>query len=287
MHIAPDWKDYEVIETGGGMKLERFGSVRLLRPDPQIIWDAPYDLEGEGAPDAVYRRSRSGGGGWEFLKRVPEEFSVAWRDMKFSLKLMGFKHTGIFPEQAYNWARMRELIKGEKRRIKVLNLFAYTGGASVAAAAEGAFVTHVDAAKAMCERAGKNARMSGIPADGIRYIVDDCIKFVDRELRRGNRYDAVIMDPPSYGRGPRGEVWKLEDTVFGFVQKTVKLLSDEPLFFLINSYTTGLQPSVMKNIADICLNGAGTTEAYELGLPTGRREVVLPSGASAMTTFAK
>ena len=285
MHIAEDWKDYEVIETGNGMKLERFGKVRLLRPDPQIIWDAPYDLEKDGAPDAVYRRSKSGGGNWEFLRRVPEEFSVSWRELKFSLKLMGFKHTGIFPEQAYNWSRIREIIGGAGRTVKVLNLFAYTGGATLAAASAGAEVTHVDAAKAMCERAGKNAALSGLKDRKIRYIVDDCLKFVEREIRRGNTYDAVIMDPPSYGRGPRGEVWKLEDTIFDFVKKTTGLLSGSPLFFLINSYTTGLQPSVMKNIADICLDGRGSTEAYELGLSTGRKEVVLPSGASSMTTF--
>ena len=285
MHIAEDWKDYEVIETGNGMKLERFGKVRLLRPDPQIIWDAPYDLEKDGAPDAVYRRSKSGGGNWEFLRRVPEEFSVSWRELKFSLKLMGFKHTGIFPEQAYNWSRIHEIIGGAGRKVKVLNLFAYTGGATLAAASAGAEVTHVDAAKAMCERAGKNAALSGLKDRKIRYIVDDCLKFVEREIRRGNTYDAVIMDPPSYGRGPRGEVWKLEDTIFDFVKKTTGLLSGSPLFFLINSYTTGLQPSVMKNIADICLDGRGSTEAYELGLSTGRKEVVLPSGASSMTTF--
>lgn len=285
MHIAEDWKDYEVIETGNGMKLERFGKVRLLRPDPQIIWDAPYDLEKDGAPDAVYRRSKSGGGNWEFLRRVPEEFSVSWRELKFSLKLMGFKHTGIFPEQAYNWSRIHEIIGGAGRKVKVLNLFAYTGGATLAAAFAGAEVTHVDAAKAMCERAGKNAALSGLKDRKIRYIVDDCLKFVEREIRRGNTYDAVIMDPPSYGRGPRGEVWKLEDTIFDFVKKTTGLLSGSPLFFLINSYTTGLQPSVMKNIADICLDGRGSTEAYELGLSTGRKEVVLPSGASSMTTF--
>lgn len=285
MHIAEDWKDYEVIETGNGMKLERFGKVRLLRPDPQIIWEAPYDLEKDGAPDAVYRRSKSGGGSWEFLRRVPEEFSVSWRELKFSLKLMGFKHTGIFPEQAYNWSRIHEIIGGAGRKVKVLNLFAYTGGATLAAASAGAEVTHVDAAKAMCERAGKNAALSGLKDRKIRYIVDDCLKFVEREIRRGNLYDAVIMDPPSYGRGPRGEVWKLEDTIFDFVKKTTGLLSGSPLFFLINSYTTGLQPSVMKNIADICLDGRGLTEAYELGLSTGRKEVVLPSGASSMTTF--
>lgn len=286
--LAGDWKDYEVIETGDGMKLERFGSVTLLRPDPQIIWGAPFDLEKYPGLNAVYRRSKSGGGSWEYLKRVPEEFNIGWRDLKFSLKLMGFKHTGIFPEQAYNWAKMRELIAAAARSgrvVKVLNLFAYTGGASVACAKEGAEVTHVDAAKAMCERAGKNAVLSGLGPKAMRYIVDDCMKFVEREIRRGNRYDAVIMDPPSYGRGPKGEIWKLEDTVFDFVKRTVMLLSDNPLFFLINSYTTGLQPTVMKNIIDIALNGTGSTEAYELALPTGRKNVVLPSGASAFTHF--
>lgn len=283
--LASDWKDYEVIETGGGMKLERFGSVVLLRPDPQVIWEAPFDMEKYPGLSAVYRRSRSGGGSWEYLKKVPDEFEISWKDLRFVLKLMGFKHTGIFPEQAYNWSKMRNLIKSSGRRIKVLNLFAYTGGASVACAKEGAEVTHVDAAKAMCERAGKNAVLSGLGQKAMRYIVDDCIKFVEREIRRGNRYDAVIMDPPSYGRGPKGEIWKLEDTVFDFVKKTVTLLSDDPLFFLINSYTTGLQPTVTKNIIDIALNGRGNTEAYELALPTGRKNVVLPSGASSFTTF--
>ena len=282
---ASDWIDYEVIETGGGMKLERFGSVTLLRPDPQIIWEASFEMEKYPGLDAVYRRSKSGGGFWEYFNKVPEEFVIGWRDLKFSLKLMGFKHTGIFPEQAYNWAKMRELIASSHRKIKVLNLFAYTGGASVSCAKEGASVTHVDAAKAMCERAGKNAVLSGLGDRAMRYIVDDCLKFVEREIRRGNRYDAVIMDPPSYGRGPKGEIWKIEDTVFDFVRKAVCLLTEEPLFFLINSYTTGLQPTVMKNISDIALNGRGNTLSYELTLPTRRKEVLLPSGASAFTTF--
>ena len=221
MKIADKWKDYQVLATGDGMKLERWGNVVLLRPDPQVIWRASRDLYACKDLNAVYHRSGKGGGGWEYLKPVPEEWNISYRDLKFVVKPMGFKHTGLFPEQAANWDVMRSLIEGRRkadpeRQIRVLNLFAYTGGASVACAKNGAFVTHVDAAKGMVERAGRNARLSGIES-GIRYIVDDCFKFVKKEIRRGNRYDAIIRQPPSYGRGPGGEMWKIEDDIFDFV----------------------------------------------------------------------
>ena len=292
MWKSDDWKDYELLDTSDGERLERWKNIILIRPDPQIIWHGVRSHPAWKNYSARYHRASSGGGRWEYKNVSPslinEGWNISYKDLTFRVRPTGFKHTGIFPEQAYNWAKMRELIAAAARSgraVKVLNLFAYTGGASVACAKEGAEVTHVDAAKAMCERAGKNAVLSGLGPKAMRYIVDDCMKFVEREIRRGNRYDAVIMDPPSYGRGPKGEIWKLEDTVFDFVKRTVMLLSDNPLFFLINSYTTGLQPTVMKNIIDIALNGTGSTEAYELALPTGRKNVVLPSGASAFTHF--
>ena len=251
MKTVGDWQDYKIIATSDGMKLERWKDVVLLRPDPQVIWKNG-DLSLRDGIHAVYNRSEKGGGGWQIRKNFPAEWTVSYRDLKFKVKPMGFKHTGLFPEQAVNWNIMRSLIEGAGREIKVLNLFAYTGGASVACAKSGALVTHVDAAKGMVERAGENARLSGIES-GIRYIVDDCMKFVAREIRRGNRYDAIIMDPPSYGRGPNGETWKIEENLFHFVSECVKLLSDSPLFVLINSYTTGLQPEVIKNILTLTL----------------------------------
>ena len=288
MNYTKEWKDYKVIATGNGYKLEDFGGIILLRPDPQIIWNAPFDMRAYKGLHAVYERSSTGGGEWIKLKPIPDEFNIHWRDLKFSLKLMGFKHTGVFPEQAYNWGKMQELIKGANREIKVLNLFAYTGGATIACASAGAKVTHVDAAKAMCERAGVNARISGRKDKPIRYIVDDCFKFVEREIRRGNKYDAIIMDPPSYGRGPRGEMWKIENKLYELVELTSKVLSDEPLFYLINSYTTGLQPSVMSNVLELVF---GNTEhicnSYEIGLPTEQKNIILPCGASAMLEFGK
>ena len=288
MNYTKEWKDYKVIATGNGYKLEDFGGIILLRPDPQIIWNAPFDMRAYKGLHAVYERSSTGGGEWIKLKPIPDEFNIHWRELKFSLKLMGFKHTGVFPEQAYNWGKMQELIKGANREIKVLNLFAYTGGATIACASAGAKVTHVDAAKAMCERAGVNARISGLKDKPIRYIVDDCFKFVEREIRRGNKYDAIIMDPPSYGRGPRGEMWKIENKLYELVELTSKVLSDDPLFYLINSYTTGLQPSVMSNILELVF---GNTEhicnSYEIGLPTEQKNIILPCGASAMLEFGK
>ena len=281
MKIAENWKDYSIIATGDGYKLERWKEVVLLRPDPQVIWGARQDLFAYPGISAVYRRSDKGGGAWEYRRQMPAEWEIGYKDLRFLVKPMGFKHTGLFPEQAVNWDRMRALIEGAGRPVKVLNLFAYTGGASVACAKSGAQVTHVDAAKGMVERAGENARLSGI-ASGIRYIIDDCKKFVLRELRRGNRYDAVVMDPPSYGRGPGGEMWKIETELYPFVKLCAELLSDDPLFFLINSYTTGLQPAVLSNILTLCLAGrAGRIEAYEVGLPT-EEKIPLPCGAGGI-----
>ncbi len=285
MKTADDWQDYKILATANGMKLERWKDVVLLRPDPQVIWKGG-DLSVRGGIHAVYRRSDKGGGGWDVKKSFPAEWVISYRDLKFKIKPMGFKHTGLFPEQAVNWNAMREMIDGAKknkpdREIKILNLFAYTGGASVACAKSGAVVTHVDAARGMVERAGENARLSGIDS-GIRYIVDDCMKFVAREIRRGNRYDGIIMDPPSYGRGPNGEMWKIEENLFDFVSSCALLLTDKPLFFLINSYTTGLQPAVLKNILTLTLNNFdGVTEAYEVGIPT-EEGINLPCGASGM-----
>lgn len=265
------------------MKLERWRDIVLLRPDPQVIWESSYDLYSDSRINAVYHRSAKGGGGWEYRKKIPEEWQISYGDLNFTVKPMGFKHTGLFPEQAANWDIMRSLIKNSSRKIKVLNLFAYTGGASVACAKQGALVTHVDAAKGMVERAGKNARLSGIDS-GIRYIIDDCAKFVQKEIRRGNRYDAVIMDPPSYGRGPGGEMWKIEDDIYSFVKECTRVLSDEPLFFLINSYTTGLQPTVLNNILTLCLKDfKGKSSAYELCLPTDE-SINLPCGCSGIFT---
>lgn len=281
MRIAEDWQDYKIIATGGGYKLERWKDIVLLRPDPQVIWEAQRDLFAYPGIHAVYRRSEKGGGAWEYRKPMPEEWTVGYKDLKFKIKPMGFKHTGLFPEQAVNWDRMSSLFKGAGRKIKVLNLFAYTGGATVACAKAGAEVVHVDAAKGMVERAGENARLSGI-ASGIRYIVDDCKKFVQREIRRGNRYDAIIMDPPSYGRGPGGELWKIEDSLYSFVQLCAQVLAEDPLFMLINSYTTGLQPMVLNNILTLCLKGySGKIDAYEVGIAT-EEGIPLPCGAGGM-----
>ena len=280
--LADGWKDFSVLATGDGYKLERWGSYKLLRPDPQVIWRAKRDLFSLDY-DAVYHRSERGGGAWEFKRPLPESWNITYNDLTFKIKPMGFKHTGLFPEQAVNWEKTSALVKAAGRKIKALNLFAYTGGASVALAKAGAEVTHVDAAKGMVERAGENARLSGISL-GIRYIVDDCKKFVAREIRRGNRYDAIVMDPPSYGRGPGGEMWKLEDELYNFVELCSSVLSDDPLFVLINSYTTGLQPAVLSNILTLALGGRkGRVEAYEVGLPT-REGVPLPCGAGGIFT---
>lgn len=275
------WKDYELIATGNGEKLERWGDVILLRPDPQAIWPAPFDLSRYHGLNARYVRSSSGGGRWDVLRPFPNEWTISYGDLRFLIKPMGFKHTGLFPEQAYNWDVMSALVRAAGDRPKVLNLFGYTGGASVALAAAGARVTHVDAAKNMVERCRRNAELSECPSDGIRYIVDDCNKFVTREKRRGNVYDGILMDPPSYGRGPNGEMWRLEDNVCDLVAAAAELLSDRPLFFLINSYTTGLQPTVLENILRVSLP-EGRVRAYELTLPTSDRGISLPCGCTGV-----
>ncbi len=286
MKISQNWKDYSIIATGDGYKLERWKDVYLLRPDPQVIWSAQTDLFAYPKLNAYYTRSEKGGGAWKILRPFPDEWNISYEklDIAFKIKPMGFKHTGLFPEQAVNWEYMTDLIKGAGRPIKVLNLFAYTGGATVACAKAGAQVTHVDAAKGMVERAGENARLSGIET-GIRYIVDDCLKFVQREIRRGNKYDAIIMDPPSYGRGPGGEMWKIENDLYKFVELCSQVLSDEPLFVLINSYTTGLQPMVLKNILQLTLKGfKGKVDAYEVGIKT-EEGISLPCGAGGIFVY--
>ncbi len=291
MWIAEHWNDYEVIDTSSGEKLERWGDYILVRPDPQVIWDTPKNAVGWRKPNGHYHRSAKGGGEWEFFN-LPEEWSIRYEGISeagltFHLKPFSFKHTGLFPEQAVNWDWFSSIIKGAlknnpKRSIKVLNLFAYTGGATLSAAAAGASVTHVDASKGMVAWAKENAAASGLGDAPIRWLVDDCMKFVEREIRRGNRYDAIIMDPPSYGRGPKGEIWKIEDAIFPFLMLTTEILNDNPLFFLINSYTTGLQPAVLSYMMETALvpKFGGVVESSEIGLPVSSNGLVLPCGAS-------
>lgn len=281
MWIAQDWKDYEVIDTSKGEKLERWGNYLLVRPDPQVIWNTPRNLKGWKKPNAHYHRSAKGGGEWEFFD-LPQQWSIDYKDLTFQLKPFSFKHTGLFPEQAANWDWFSKLIREANRPIRVLNLFAYTGGATLAAAKAGAEVTHVDASKGMVGWAKENARSSGLENAPIRWIVDDCQKFVERELRRGKTYDAIIMDPPSYGRGPKGEIWKIEDAIHPLVQLCSQVLSDEPLFFLINSYTTGFAPSVLSYLigTEIVPKFGGTVQADEIGLPVSSNGLVLPCGSS-------
>ena len=288
MWIADKWTDYEVIDTSKGEKLERWGDFLLVRPDPQVIWNTDRKNKGWKKPNAHYHRSNKGGGEWEFFD-LPKQWSIGYESLglKFNLKPFSFKHTGLFPEQAVNWEWFSSIIKGAKaknpnRKIKALNLFAYTGGATCAAAAAGAEVTHVDASKGMVSWAKENAAISGLSDAPIRYLVDDCQKFVDREIRRGNHYDAIIMDPPSYGRGPGGEVWKIEDTLHHLVKSCCHLLSDEPLFFLINSYTTGLSASVLSYMLslEVVPEHGGHVEADEVGLSVSASGLVLPCGAA-------
>jgi len=281
MWRADSWKDYELIDCGSGEKLERWGKYLLVRPDPQAIWSTPRTDPRWSRPHARYARSSTGGGAWEF-KRVPERWTVGYRDLTFNVKPMNFKHTGLFPEQAANWDFCMDAIRTAGRPISVLNLFAYTGGATVACAAAGASVCHVDAAKGMVAWAKENAQSSGVSDRPIRYIVDDCAKFAQREIRRGHKYDGIIMDPPSYGRGPSGEIWKLEENLWPFVELVSQLLSDEPLFFLINSYTTGLAPSVLTYILEtlVTKKHGGHTESQELGLPVTDTGLALPCGAT-------
>lgn len=280
MWVAKRWKDYEVIDTSKGEKLERWGDYLLVRPDPQVLWDTPRKNKGWHTMNGHYHRSNKGGGEWEFFD-LPAQWQISYDKLVFNLKPFSFKHTGLFPEQAVNWDWFSEKIKTAGRSVKVLNLFAYTGGATLAAAAAGAQVTHVDASKGMVGWAKENAASSGLSEAPVRWIVDDCVKFVEREIRRGNRYDAIIMDPPSYGRGPKGEIWKIEDAIFPLVQLCTELLSEQPLFFLINSYTTGLAPAVLGYMLGVALRGrGGRIEAKEIGLPVADTGLVLPCGAS-------
>ena len=293
MWLADKWKDYEVIDCSRGEKLERWGKYLLVRPDPQVIWDTPKQEKGWKRMNGHYHRSSKGGGEWEFFD-LPQEWTIHYplpinKELTFHLKPFSFKHTGLFPEQAANWNWFSTLIADavkNGRQIKVLNLFAYTGGATIAAAAAGASVTHVDASKGMVTWAKENAASSGLGDAPIRWLVDDCVKFVEREIRRGNHYDAIIMDPPSYGRGPSGEIWKLEENLYPFVEMVSKVLSDDPLFMIINSYTTGLAPSVLGYIMDTLVTKkyGGHTECGELGLPVRDTGLILPCGSTGRWT---
>lgn len=285
MWIAKNWKDYEVLDTSDGEKLERWGNYYLVRPDPQVIWATPKQHARWRSFDARYARSNSGGGQWS-QHRLPERWQIRYRDLTFNVKPMNFKHTGVFPEQAVNWDFIDAQIRSAGRPVSVLNLFAYTGGATLAAAKAGASVCHVDAAKGMVAWARENSASSGLSEAPIRWIIDDCAKFVEREIKRGRRYDAVIMDPPSYGRGPSGEIWKLEKDLYPFLKLVAGVLSDKPLFFLINSYTTGLAPSVLTCLLDTILTPrfGGQTVSEELGLPVTESGIVLPCGASGRWT---
>lgn len=294
MYLADRWKDYEVLDTSDGEKLERWGEYELIRPDPQVVWNTPRNHRGWKKPNAHYHRSKAGGGEWEFFN-LPEEWtihyslpeSVGGKELTFHLKPFSFKHTGLFPEQAANWDWFSTKIfeakkKDPDREIKVLNLFAYTGGATISALAAGASVTHVDASKGMVLWAKENALSSGLEKAPARYLVDDCKKFVEREIRRGNHYDAIIMDPPSYGRGPKGEIWKMEDSIYEFLQLTKQIFSEDPLFFLLNSYTTGLSSSVLTDLLSLTIQPGidGTVRADEVCLPVTSSGIVLPCGAS-------
>ena len=288
MWLEDQWNDYEVIDCSKGEKLERWGDYLLVRPDPQVIWDTPKKEKGWRKMNGHYHRSSKGGGEWEFFQ-LPKEWTIQYslpinKKLTFHLKPFSFKHTGLFPEQAANWNWFSQLIAdavSKGRQVKVLNLFAYTGGATLAAAAAGASVTHVDASKGMVTWAKENAISSGLKDAPIRWLVDDCVKFVEREIRRGNHYDAIIMDPPSYGRGPKGEIWKIEESVYPLIQLCSQILTDNPLFFLINSYTTGLQPAVLSYMISTVLGTAnGTVTASEIGLPVSSNGLVLPCGAS-------
>ena len=281
MWIANHWKDYEVIDTSCGEKLERWGRYILLRPDPQVIWKTEKTVPEWNRLNGHYHRSSKGGGEWEFFK-LPEEWTISYRELNFRLKPFSFKHTGLFPEQAVNWDWCSERIREAGRPVKVLNLFAYTGGATLAAASAGASVTHVDASKGMVTWAKENAAASHLEDAPVRWLVDDCVKFVEREIRRGNKYDGIIMDPPSYGRGPKGEIWKIEESIYPFVELAAQLLSDDALFFLINSYTTGLQPAVLSYMlsAVIRKKRGGEVQSSEIGLPVSSNGLVLPCGAT-------
>ncbi len=281
MWTAQHWQDYEVLDTSCGEKLERWGEYLLVRPDPQVIWNTPKTNPGWKKRNGHYHRSSKGGGEWEFF-HLPDEWNIYYKELTFRLKPFSFKHTGLFPEQAVNWDWFSSLIREAKKPVSVLNLFAYTGGATLAAAKAGARVTHVDASKGMVTWAKENAAASGLGDAPIRWLVDDCVKFVEREIRRGNTYDAIIMDPPSYGRGPKGEIWKIEESIFPFIEQTAKILSKDAIFYLINSYTTGLQPAVLSYMIHTAIvpGFGGQVSADEIGLPVKANGLVLPCGAS-------
>jgi 23S rRNA (cytosine1962-C5)-methyltransferase len=289
MWVADNWQDYELIDAGNGNKLERWGERILLRPDPQAVWPCIKTSHYWGKIDAVYHRSNKGGGEWEYNRKFPERWVIGYKDLKFNIGTLGFKHTGLFPEQAVNWDWMSELIRNSGREeVKVLNLFSYTGGATLATSKAGANVVHVDASRGMVSWAKDNFAASGMTNSPVRYIVDDCVKFVQREGRRENKYHGIIMDPPSYGRGPKGETWKIEDMIYDHVKECVDILEDKPLFFLINSYTTGLSPHVLCNIMDLTIKEkfGGTITSDEIGLPitSSTSGLVLPCGASGRWT---
>lgn len=281
MWVADNWKDYQVIDCSGKEKLERWGDYTLIRPDPQIIWNTSKSHPGWKHPNAHYHRSSKGGGQWEFFD-LPDQWTISYKELIFQLKPFHFKHTGLFPEQAVNWDWCQEKIRNAKEPVRVLNLFAYTGGATLAAAQAGASVTHVDASKGMVGWAKENAVSSHLEKASIRWLVDDCVKFVEREIRRQNRYDAIIMDPPSYGRGPKGEIWKIEDSIHSLIHLCSQVLSEKPLFFLINSYTTGLAPAVLAYLlgTEIGSKWGGQVQAQEIGLPVKESRLILPCGAS-------
>ena len=279
MNISNNWEDYEILDMANGEKLERWGNIYLVRPDPQIIWKDKSFPEKWNKANARYNRSSSGGGGWNYKKKLPDSWQIKYKDLTFNIKPMGFKHTGIFPEQAVNWDWMIDKIKGEKREIKVLNLFAYTGGATVACLSAGASVCHVDSSKGMVAWAKENVQSSGLGDKPVRFIIDDVTKFVQREIRRGNTYDAIIMDPPSYGRGKNGEVWQFESGLEDLVELCTNVLSDNPLFFLINSYTTGISSKVLENILYLKIKRKnGKISSGEIGLPMTDSGLVLPAG---------
>ena len=284
MRTADNWKEYRILDTSCGEKLESWGGHVLVRPDPQIIWKSPKRSDMWQKADGVYHRSDKGGGQWEFRRKLPQSWTINYGELKFNIRPTGFKHTGLFPEQAVNWDFMADKIKGAGRPISVLNLFAYTGGATLACANAGASVAHVDASKGMVQWARENAQVSGLADKPIRWLIDDCEKFVRREIRRERFYDAIVMDPPSYGRGPGGEVWKLEDCIYDLVQTCAGVLSKKPLFFLLNSYTTGLSPSVMAYILKdvLCAKFGGSVTADEIGLPVEATGSVLPCGSTAI-----
>ena len=275
MNISDKWNDYELLEVKNGMKKERWGKYVLVRPDPQIIWDNDSSFTNY---DAIYHRSNKGGGAWEYKNTLPDRWQIKYKDLTFNIKTMGFKHTGIFPEQAYNWDYMIDKIRRSNREIKVLNLFAYTGGATVACLYAGASVCHVDSSKGMVAWAKENVASSNLSDKPVRFIVDDVVKFVEREIRRGNKYDAIIMDPPSYGKGASGEIWDIEKDLYKLVKLCVNVLSDKPLFFLINSYTTGLSSVVLSNILKLCIKSEGIITSGEVGLPIKNSDLILPCG---------